>query len=162
MKPAAPKDQRTRDLALIHLGKQQLALDDETYRAMLHAVARVDSAARLDWAGRQRVLDHLKARGFKPLNLRQKASSAAAVKVSPLSNKILALWQDLHEAGAVRDGSERALNAWVQRQTRVSAHRWLKSQQARAVIEALKAWLNRSTGATHAVNDTQVTPAEPV
>lgn len=146
MKPATtPKAPRTRDLALIDLGKKALGLDDETYRAMLHTVARVDSSSKLDWAGRQRVIEHLKARGFKPYNAAQKAAPGPKVKVSPMSSKILALWQALHTAGAVRDPSEHALNSYVHRQTGVSAHRWLNSQQAARVIESLKAWLARVT-----------------
>lgn len=56
---------RTRELAAIHVAKRQLALDDDTYRDMLWAVARVRSAKDLDFAGRKRVLDHLRAVGFK-------------------------------------------------------------------------------------------------
>lgn len=58
-------DIRKRELAQIHVAKSQLGLDDDTYRAMLWTVARVKSAADLDWAGRKKVLDHLKAKGFK-------------------------------------------------------------------------------------------------
>lgn len=56
---------RTAELAKIHLAKKQLALDDDTYRAMLWTVARVHSARDLDDAGRRAVLEHLKARGFR-------------------------------------------------------------------------------------------------
>lgn len=57
---------RNRELAQIHIAKAQLGLDDETYRGMLWTVARVRSAGDLDFAGRKCVLDHLRARGFKP------------------------------------------------------------------------------------------------
>lgn len=63
MKPAP--DLRKRELAAIHIARQQLGLDDGTYRDMLWTVARVRSAADLDFAGRQRVLDHLSSRGAK-------------------------------------------------------------------------------------------------
>lgn len=59
-------DRRKRELALIHIAKSQLKMDDETYRNMLFTVARVHSAADLDAGGRAAVLDHLKASGFKP------------------------------------------------------------------------------------------------
>lgn len=65
MKPAVDLT-RTRELAQIHIAKAQLGMDDDTYRSMLWAVGRVESAANLDWAGRKKVLDHLKACGFKP------------------------------------------------------------------------------------------------
>lgn len=59
-------DIRRRELAQIHIAKAQLGLDDETYRAMLWAVARVKSAADLDWTGRKNVLDHLAKSGWSP------------------------------------------------------------------------------------------------
>ena len=45
---------RTRELAQIHIARQQLGMDDETYRSVLWTVARVRSAADLDWSGRKR------------------------------------------------------------------------------------------------------------
>ncbi len=58
-------DVRKRELAQIHIARQQLGMDDDTYRDMLWSVARVRSAADLDWVGRKRVLDHLVGCGFK-------------------------------------------------------------------------------------------------
>jgi phage gp16-like protein len=68
-------DARNRELAAIHMGKKQLGLDDGTYRDMLWTVARVRSAAELDHAGRQAVIEHLRKRGFTKA---EKASEAAA------------------------------------------------------------------------------------
>ena len=65
-KPAAqPAQLRDNALAQIHIAKKQLGLDDGTYRDMLWGLARVRSAKDLDHAGRQKVLAHLKASGFK-------------------------------------------------------------------------------------------------
>lgn len=58
-------DRRRRELARIHIAAHALGMDDGTYRDMLWTVARVRSAGDLDYAGRQTVLDHLKALGFK-------------------------------------------------------------------------------------------------
>lgn len=60
------RDHRNTDLAKIHVAKKQLGMSDEDYRAMLWTQGRVTSSGDLDHAGRQRVLDHLKACGFKP------------------------------------------------------------------------------------------------
>lgn len=60
------RDHRNSDLAKIHVAKKQLNMSDEDYRAMLWTQGRVHSSSDLDHAGRQRVLDHLKACGFKP------------------------------------------------------------------------------------------------
>lgn len=54
-----------REIQLIHIAKQQLGMDEDTYRAMLHAVAGVRSSVELGAAGRTKVLAHLKTCGFK-------------------------------------------------------------------------------------------------
>lgn len=58
-------DNRHRELAKIHIAAKQLGMDDDSYRSMLWAVARVRSARDLDEAGRRRVLEHLRAAGFE-------------------------------------------------------------------------------------------------
>jgi phage gp16-like protein len=63
VRTAAP-DHRRRELAQIHIAKKQLGMDDDTYRAMLWACARVRSSKHLDYAGRQHVLEHLRKCGF--------------------------------------------------------------------------------------------------
>lgn len=60
----ADPDMRRRELAALHIAKAQLGLDDHTWQQMLFALERVTSAADLDQAGRRRVLDHLRKRGF--------------------------------------------------------------------------------------------------
>jgi phage gp16-like protein len=65
-------DTRRRELAKIHIAAKQLGMDaadkdpNSDYRRMLWSVARVRSSGDLDEPGRRRVLDHLKAAGFKP------------------------------------------------------------------------------------------------
>ncbi len=59
------QDVRNSELAQIHIAQAQLGMDDDTYRNVLWTVARVRSSKDLDWSGRKRVLDHMKACGFK-------------------------------------------------------------------------------------------------
>lgn len=56
---------RNRELAQIHIARAQLGMAEDAYRAVLWTVARVTSSKDLDWSGRKRVLDHMKACGFK-------------------------------------------------------------------------------------------------
>ncbi len=60
------REDRGRELALIHVARKELGLDDDLYRDMLWVVARVRSAGDLDQAGRRAVIDHLKRCGFRP------------------------------------------------------------------------------------------------
>lgn len=133
------KSVRHNDLAQIHIAKKDLLLDDDTYRKMLFTVARVNSARDLDFAGRKQVLEHMKARGWKPKQ-HVPARTARARADDPQSRKIRALWIELHKAGKVDDPSEDALAAFVKRQTGVDALQWAAKAQKGAVIEALKAW----------------------
>ena len=91
---------RNRELAQIHIARQQLGMDDDAYRDVLWTVARVRSAADLDWSGRKRVLDHLKACGFK----------VKPKKIAP-AHKPLALTKEAIEAKiAERAAAKKAKN----------------------------------------------------
>ena len=79
------RDHRNGDLAKIHLAKKQLSMTDDDYRAMLWTQGRVASSADLDHAGRQRVLDHLKACGFKPL---ASATTKRPARPTPAPDKL--------------------------------------------------------------------------
>lgn len=56
---------RNAEIATIKIAIKQLGMDDGTYRDMLWTVARVRSAADLDWTGRKKVIDHLVGCGAK-------------------------------------------------------------------------------------------------
>lgn len=141
MSDANALDVRRRELAQIHIAKQQLGMEEDTYRELLWTLGRVRSSADLDWAGRKRLLDHFKACGFKPRP--PKRSGERELESSPQAKMVRAMWLELHAAGVVKDPSERALSRWVKRMTGVDSLRWLKPEQMNLVIEALKKWNDR-------------------
>ncbi|KWF85002.1 hypothetical protein WL94_20260 [Burkholderia cepacia] len=53
-------------IAKIHVGKSQLALTDDEYRAMLQSVAGVKSSRDLTPEGAHKLLKHMERCGFKP------------------------------------------------------------------------------------------------
>lgn len=132
---------RNAELAQIHIARTQLGLDDETYRDILWTVARVRSSKDLDWTGRKALLEHFKAKGWKP------APPKRAKATKPVSGgqegMIRALWSDLHEAGKLRDPSDAALGAWLTRNRWPERAEWLDGHQLTKAIEALKKWLAR-------------------
>lgn len=136
--PGMTPDRRRADLAQIHIAKEQLGLDDETYRDMLFTIGRVRSSADLDYAGRRKVLEHMKSRGYRPG--RGRGSRYAD---DPLSRKILALWLEMRDQGVIENASNAALRAFLKRQTGVERLEWLNNKQADVVIESLKSWLER-------------------
>ncbi|HHY0483408.1 TPA: gp16 family protein [Vibrio parahaemolyticus] len=130
-------------LKLVQIGKRELAMDDDTYRAMLKNITGQNSSKNLQQWQLSKVLDHLKSLGFKP-----KASNKPKPK-APEVAKIKAIWITMHKQGFVRDGSDSAIDAYVRRMTTHSNGRgieraiWLKSYQAADVLESLKKWHSR-------------------
>lgn len=121
-------DLRNRELAQIHVAKSQLGLDEDTYRAMLWTVARVKSAADLDWAGRKKVLDHLKAKGFV---MKSKRRATPAKDKAGLVAKIRAL---LIAAGNKPDAYA---DGMARRMFHIERFEWCDTAQLRKIIAAL-------------------------
>lgn len=124
-------------MAQIHIAVADLEWTDDDYRAVLFAKTGKRSAGDLDAPGRKRFIEHLKACGWKGGN---KPSGPRLTKQQYL---VLKLWQDLGKAGALTDKSEAALNVFIQAQSNVTALRFLGTNHASLVIEALKSWLRR-------------------
>lgn len=132
---------RNAELAQIHIARAQLGIDEDTYRAILWTVARVRSAKDLDWTGRKALLEHFRAKGWKP----KPPAKAKAEKPVPHGQDglVRALWSDLHAAGKVRDPSDAALGSWLKRNRWPERAEWLNQKQITQAIEALKKWLDR-------------------
>lgn len=128
----AVRDMRKAELAKIHIAKQQLGLDDDTYRVMLWTIARVSSSRDLDSFGRKRLLDHLRSRGFvgkskpgtrfpgRPHNVAQ----------SPQLRKVEALLADARRPWSYAD-------AMCVRMFRVDRVAFCDAQQLQKLIAAL-------------------------
>lgn len=130
-------NEKRKDIQLIHIAKQQLDMDDETYRAMLWAVARVKSSTALDYAGRKKVLDHLKACGFKPVS--KNAGKPVNVKpdLAPLMGKIAALLADMKLPWAYLTASRDGTPCMLKRIAGVDKLEWANAEQLQALVAAL-------------------------
>lgn len=117
-------DEARREIQLIHIAKQQLGLDDETYRAMLWSVARVKSSTELDFAGRKKVLDHLKGCGFKvaaKVNEWAFIDKAAADR-QPLLRKICAVCRSMKVGKAYAEGAAKRQHGIDRKLEMMSVH----------------------------------------
>ena len=137
---------RSNAIQIIHIAKGQLALDDDTNRSLLGAVVPGKSSCReMTIIELQHVIKALEAKGFKskPLRLSKRRMSAP----SDVSLKIRAIWKTMFKEGFIRDGSDIALDRFVQRQTRirnggagVSSLEWLRGDAEANFLESLKQW----------------------
>lgn len=127
---------------LIHSLAKQAGMTEAERRGLIEQVAGVRSSADLSAAQAGRVIDHLKALTTKP------TPAAGAVRLDgAYAGKVRALWITAYQLGVVRDRTDRALLAFIERQTGISHTRWLRDAgDARKVIEALKSWIERESG----------------
>ena len=145
---------RQSHLAAIHMAQKALGLtsDDATYLKM--QVTGVASSAAMSAGQRAKYLAQLSG-------LQQNAGLIAPrpQQRPPLYRtvdddqdarwlKCRALWHALATAGVVRANTDAALLAYVKRQTKLDAWRFLNGYQVNTVIEALKKWCTRSGVAT--------------
>ncbi|KLU14798.1 MULTISPECIES: gp16 family protein [Xenorhabdus] len=140
-------------IRLIHIAKNKLQLDDATYRSALLAATGKNSCGKMTYTELKVAYSAFVARGFKRrLNRTQqrvKPNLNGQPRV-PEIGKIRAIWITMHQQKFVIDGSETALNAFVQRQTAkinggkgVAEVGWLDESLACQVLESLKQWHSR-------------------
>lgn len=134
---------------LIHSLAKQAGMTEAERRALMMQLAGVRSSADLTAAQAGRVIDALKA-----LTAPAPAAGGAVKLDGPYAAKVRALWITGHQLGVVRDRTDRALLAFVERQTGISHTRWLRDAgDARRVVEALKSWIERESGWFHVATD---------
>jgi len=121
-------------------------LDDADYRALLQRCAGVASSTQITSLARANAV----LAEFRRLGIGNPAPRKA---LSPQQKKIWSLWQQLADAGLVRDRSMRGLVAWVKRQTGVDALDFMAWAQEYQVTEALKRWLLRRAAPDPAGDD---------
>lgn len=139
-------------LACVHIAKKDLGLTDDTYRAVLERISGGRSSSK-DLTDRELelVIASFRARGWAPRPKPKDDASTAVRRAdkgrrseSPHVRKVWALWGEMCRDGLVREPTRASLRAFVLRMTKVSDPEWLRPAQANIVIEALKAWAERT------------------
>lgn len=147
-------DHRRAHLAAMHMAQKALGLSADDASALKLAVTGMASAADMGALQRKQYLAHLSSlqecagliapRPAKRPHVQRSGDDADDERWG----KARALWHALAVAGVVRTDTDAALTAYVKRQTKVDAWRFLNSYQVNNVIEALKGWCQRSGIAT--------------
>lgn len=124
-----PAEMRRTELAKIHIARQALGLDDDTYRDVLWAVCRVKSSADLDSKGRFKLIKHFESLGFKAA--RKKAPKTSGRMTSEQMGKIEALLADAGRPWGYAHGMARQMF----KRDRLE---WITVGEARKLIAALE------------------------
>lgn len=134
-------NKKSKLIQLIHIGKSQLGLDDELYREILESCTGKTSSKQLSIPQLEAVLDRMKQIGFV-IDSKHK-SEVKNLASDPQSKLIRHLWLQLHQAGQVRNSSEKALAKFVENKVGVSALQFLSSKHADMIITHLRQWCKR-------------------
>lgn len=122
---------RTRLIIAIRAACKRQAIDDDMRKSIQGDLVGKASMSDMSIGELGRLLDHFN-KGWKgPMGHRAHIG------------KIKALWRSLYWLGAINEPDDRAISAFVERQTGVSALKFLDHRKAAKVIEALKGWLER-------------------
>ncbi|HFJ3367620.1 TPA: gp16 family protein [Salmonella enterica] len=131
--------ERGKLIQLIHIAKNELSIDTDTYRQMLLSITGITSTSTMNPGQLNKVLAAMKAKGFK-VKPSRKARTTRPLADHPQARKLRALWLEMYAQGIVRDSSEEALRRWVKRETGVDGLQWLEPEMASSAIEKLKNW----------------------
>ena len=127
-------------LALVHLAKKEVGLDDDSYRDLLRQAAGVGSSRDLDDTGFAAVMERFKQLGFVSTAARQ---NLAGRHWTMASDGQVAKLRKLWEAYTDGKGNDTTLGKWLDRQGWASALRFLGAPEAQKAIGALVRMVER-------------------
>jgi len=130
-----------KQIALVHVAKRDLKLDDDDYRYILRRMGGVESSADLCPQGFKRTMAFFTGLGFRSTWTQRTYGDRAGMASPQQVELIRTLWRTY----APDDENESGLNAWLDRFHKVSAVRFIDSAKAGKVISALKAMTKRKT-----------------
>ncbi|RKG41430.1 MULTISPECIES: gp16 family protein [Acinetobacter] len=134
-------NKKTKLIQLIHVAKNQLGLDDDLYREVLESCTGKTSSKLLNIAQLEAVLDRMKQLGFQ---VESKDKTGVKNLADDAQSKLIRhLWLQLHNAGQVRNSSEKALAKFVENKVGVSALQFLSTKNADMIITHLRQWCKR-------------------
>ncbi|MDY3123654.1 MAG: regulatory protein GemA [[Actinobacillus] rossii] len=128
---------RNKLLQLVHIGKAQLGMDDETYRSLLSQQFYQNSAKNISYSELVKLVKILQSKGAK-------IRLPKAEKLSPIQRKLWAVWKQMAKENVVTEGSSRALDSFAQRYFPTVQH-WkeLSATDTISLLETLKQWKKR-------------------
>lgn len=126
-------------IALIHVAKDRVGMDEDDYRAVLRRVGGVESSRQLDAAGFTAVMKVFERCGFQSDAARKAFGNRTGMASAGQVQLIRKLWQEF--AGA--EAADKSLGVWLDRKFKVSSIRFVTAAAAPKVIAALTAMAER-------------------
>lgn len=126
-------------IALVHVAKRQLGLDEDTYRDILRRWGGVESSVDLDPVGFQKVMIRMEHLGFRSTWTKRTFGDRQGMASPEQVNYMRRLWEQFDP----EDKREAHLNAWLHKYHHVSALRFVSAEKAAKVIPALKLMVAR-------------------
>ena len=128
----------SKHLALVHVAKKTLAMNDDDYRALLWQVAEVCSAKELDEEGFEKVMRRFEALGFKSTRRQHTYGDRPGMATQAQVDFIRQLWRQYTD-----NDDEASLNHWLEHYFGVSTLRFADAHAAHQAIVALKSMVKR-------------------
>jgi len=144
-KPAAfdrSRQHRRAMEAKIHVARKQMDMDPDDYRQiMLDATGKISMKDCSD-ADLGKLLDRLKAKGFRPIPRKKVAQH-------PMARKARAMWISLYHLGVVHNQAEDALEAFACQQLKCERMVWARQSDSEKLIGALRSMAERNGWLQH-------------
>ncbi|ASU16898.1 MULTISPECIES: gp16 family protein [Actinobacillus] len=148
------KTDKTKLIQLVHIAKQQLNIDDLSYREILKRLTNKTSSTKCTIVELHKILHELQKKGAKVKWFAKSAKKTTAYSPatgetpvkSEITHKIRAVWIQMGKHGFLRDASEKALNAYMRkiinknRSVLVLNVGALDVNDASQLLEILKKW----------------------
>lgn len=151
---------------LINIAKNQLGIDDDSYRCLLVEFGAKEKQGKISLTTLsdkklKAVFEFMKDKGFEPkkkyynepthLRVVGEPNPIASWPINtkdktwrgPLIRKIVAQWNDLANQGKVRSRTLAACRSYCSKQTGIDKLEWFTKHDFQICIEGLKAWQQR-------------------
>ncbi len=144
MAAAAKFRPRNVTIGLLWAAKRKLGLDEDTFRDALEEATGERNIRWMDDAQLRACLKHFQDRGFKIVSGGGSGKAGSSPQARRALAKLQALWIAGYNLGVIRARHDKALFAFIKRQTGIEHPRFLiDAEAAYKAIEALKAMLHR-------------------
>lgn len=139
----ASQQRRKSMLAMVHIAIKDLRMADDDYQQIVFDKTGKTSLEGATEAQVGKVLDVMKAKGFKPLPSKKK------VAANPMAQKARIMWESLYHLNAIHNPAYEAFETWACERLGCTKLQWARQSDGFRIIEPLKDWAKREGWLQH-------------